>query len=121
MASTRPRSRMQEIRQARKLSQIALVRATGIKQSIIWKTDSGRQRPSIKTAAAIAAALGVQEHNLFEPIGARIPKSAHEPVPGEVVDDPAELAWLRFWRILTDSQRLEILLLLQVQALKKTA
>ena len=61
---------IKELRLKRGLSQNALARRAGIKQSVLSYIESGRTKnPRIDTLAAIAAALGVSVEKLMKKAG----------------------------------------------------
>lgn len=57
--------RLREIRKARKLTQVELGRLAGCNASIVSILENGKTNVTLRTIGNIAAALGVQVHDLF--------------------------------------------------------
>lgn len=83
-------------RKRQKLSQRALAAKLGVNPSAVAQWELGSTRPTVDKMSALRSVLDLRED---------ISLSGSAPYPGEVVDDPDELALLRFWRGLNRDER----------------
>lgn len=58
--------RLAQVREAKGKSQAELAVASGVKRAYIWRVEDGRTLPSLRTAAKLAAGLGVTMSTLLE-------------------------------------------------------
>ena len=96
------------LRAQNKLSQRALASRLGVSHGAVAQWESGTAVPTIEHMQAISEVLGFALKGPLQP---------SRPYQGEFVDDPDELALLRFWRKLVDSQRTIFLGVLKAAAL----
>ena len=93
-------------RKARHLSQVDAAEAIGISRSYLAGMESGISLPGRETLAAIATFYGISMDAVSS--GGR----PQTPLDGEFIEDPDELALVRFWRGLTpDARRIVVQLL----------
>ncbi len=65
------RLRLREMREAKGLSQLQLAEAAGIRQGTISALETGKSKGiDFSTAEALAKALGVSPHEIFETVPA---------------------------------------------------
>lgn len=57
---------LKKFREEKKMSQASLAKAAGIAQSTVCYIESGKKNPSIKTAIALANALGLDLNSLIQ-------------------------------------------------------
>lgn len=88
------------LRKERGLTQADLAAAIGIARSTIAGIERGHYMPGRESLIALADFFRVPVEELGHGVARPRP-----PRDSEVVDDPNELAWLRFWRALTLDQR----------------
>lgn len=82
------------------LTQAALGAEIGVARSTIASIENGTDLPGRETLIALADFFKVPLDQLRgRPISPRAPRTR------EIIEDPDELAWLRFWRGLTPDQR----------------
>lgn len=96
------------IRAARKekgLSQARLAELVGVNKSAVAQWELGSTRPNNDSMAAIRAVLSIEEQ--INPIGSA-------PYAGELIEDPDELALLKFWRSLTIEKKRAVVDLLHI-------
>ncbi|WP_156474807.1 helix-turn-helix domain-containing protein [Acetobacter cerevisiae] len=92
-------------RKEKKLSQAALAELIGVNKSAVAQWEAGYTNPSNDSMDALRSVLSFSEQ--IAPIGSA-------PYAGELVDDPDELALIRFWRSLTDEKRRVVIDLLHI-------
>lgn len=92
-------------RKEKKLSQAALADLIGVNKSAVAQWETGVTRPSNENMAALRSILSLSDK--IEPVGSA-------PYAGEIVEDPDELALIRFWRSLTDEKRRAVIDLLHI-------
>jgi transcriptional regulator with XRE-family HTH domain len=91
--------RIRALREAKKLKQAAAAEAIGIARSYLSSIETGGDLPGRETLAAIAKFYDVPPGYLYSALPSASPGGC------EIVDDPDELAFLGFWRILTVEER----------------
>ena len=101
--------RVRRLRQAAKLTQAEAAEAMGLARSYLTEIELGTCRGGIEAMTAIADYFKVP----FDWVMARKPPP-DGPLVGQFIDDPDELAWLRFWRVLDDVERAGVLKLLRI-------
>ncbi|HUC17775.1 MAG TPA: helix-turn-helix transcriptional regulator [Acetobacteraceae bacterium] len=87
------------LRQKKNLTQVELAAEVGVSRPMISNIERGKFAPGRDTMAALADVLGVSLDELRRGLSDEAPSN------GEFVKDPDELAWLHFWRGLTEEQR----------------
>lgn len=91
--------RVATLRRERGITQVDAATAIGISRSYLAGIEAGKSLPGRETLIAIAAFYGVEVGSLTGDLPASLPRG------GEFVEDPDELALLRFWRALNGSER----------------
>lgn len=92
--------RIAELRDGAGLTQEALASDIGVKRSTIANIETGGDRAGIVSIVALADYFKVPLDWLLcrkPPLGG--------PAVGKFVDDPDELAWLRFWEDMDEPER----------------
>ena len=98
-------TRIRNLRLSRKLRQAEVADAVGVSRSFLSSIETGGDYPGRETLSAIADYFHVTIDYLQSGTTTGLP-SRGGPLGGQFVDDPDELALLRFWRGLTDAERL---------------
>jgi transcriptional regulator with XRE-family HTH domain len=97
-------AKLKALRQARGLKQVEAAEAIGIRRSTLAGIETGGDLPGRETLFAIARFYAVSLDDLEA--AAPVPS---ENAPGEFVNDPDELAWLRLWRAMESAERVVLL------------
>lgn len=92
-------------RKAKGLSQAALADLIGVNKSAVAQWEIGSTNPSNDSMAALRSVLSIEEQ--VSPIGSA-------PYAGELVEDPDELALLKFWRSLSSEKKRAVVDLLHI-------
>ncbi|ASL39494.1 hypothetical protein CBI36_02860 [Acetobacter oryzifermentans] len=92
-------------RKAKGLSQAALADLLHVNKSAVAQWELGSTRPTNESMAALKSVLSIGEQ--ISPVGSA-------PYAGEIVEDPDELALLRFWRSLSIEKRRAVVELLHI-------
>jgi transcriptional regulator with XRE-family HTH domain len=92
-------------RKRARLSQAALAAAIGVNKSAVAQWEIGITLPKQENMAALKLELGITQSLAVGDAG---------PYSGELVEDPSELALLRFWRGLSDAKRDAVVDLLRI-------
>jgi len=104
------------LRKRKQLTQIELATEIGVARSTIAGIERGNYMPGRETLAALAdffhITIDEMRHGMPGP-GA--------PSPRQIIDDPNELAWVEFWRGMTDEQRTLMCRLLSIPERNHTA
>ena len=94
-------ARLRALRRERGITQAEVAAAIGIERPSVTMIETGRDAPGRATLFALATYFGVSADYLET--------GTHVPLPdnpvGELVNDRAELAWLRLWRAMDDGER----------------
>lgn len=96
------------IRRARKehkLSQRALAALIGVHHSAVAQWETHHTGITTENMTSLRRVLGIE---------AAVEPSPGQPYPGQIIDDPDELALVAFWRSLTRDERAMMLRLLNV-------
>lgn len=101
--------RVAALRTEADLSQEGLAVILGVARSTLAGIETGNDRGGIATMVAIADHFKVPMDWL---LGRVVP--AGGPLAGQFVDDLDELAWLNFWRSISNEDRTAVVKLLQV-------
>jgi len=99
---------IRSLRTEQKLSQRALAARIGVTGGAVAQWEQGETIPTSANLEAMSRVLG---------FSLKGPPPPGRPYQGEFVDDPDELALLRFWRSLTEGQRSVMLGVLKAVAL----
>jgi len=92
-------------RKAARLSQRALADILQLSRSAVAQWEGGDTVPKAENMVILKALLNIND--VVEP-------SPSAPYGGQLVDDPDELAWLNFWRSMTDERRMMVTELLHI-------
>lgn len=92
--------RIANLRKDAGLTQEALAAEIGVKRPTIANIETGGDRAGAELVVAIADYFKVPIDWL---LGRKPP--AGGPIVGQFIDDPDELAWLRFWQDMDESER----------------
>ena len=92
-------------RKAKGLSQAALADLIGVNKSAVAQWEIGSTNPSNDSMTALRSVLSIEEQ--VSPIGSA-------PYTGELVEDPDELALLKFWRSLSSEKKRAVVDLLHI-------
>lgn len=92
-------------RKAKGLSQAALAEQIGVNKSAVAQWELGSTRPNEDSMAALKLILSIEDH--ISPVGS-------SPYNGQLVEDPDELALLKFWRSLSVEKRRAVVELLHI-------
>ncbi len=103
--------RIRDMRKKAGLTQDDFAAAVGIARSTLANIETGAAAAGLASTIAIADYFKVPLDWL---IGRQVPPFG--PLAPYFVDDENELAWLRFWRGLTDEQRHAVLTVLRLPA-----
>lgn len=92
-------------RKAKGLSQARLAELIGVNKSAVAQWELGSTNPNNDSMAALRGVLSIEEQ--ISPIGS-------SPYAGELVEDPDELALLKFWRSLSVEKKRAVVDLLHI-------
>lgn len=92
-------------RKEKKLSQAALADLIGVNKSAVAQWETGVTRPTNENMAALRSILSLSEQ--IAPVGSA-------PYAGEIIEDPDELALIKFWRSLSHEKRRAVVDLLHI-------
>lgn len=92
-------------RKAAKLSQAKLAEELGVNKSAVAQWELGNTIPTDVNMSALKAVLSIAD---------KIEPSPTAPYGGQIVEDPDELALLRFWRSLTAEKKRAVVDLLHI-------
>lgn len=104
------------LRKKLRMTQTELADAIGVQRSILGEIETGTQPGGLATMLALADYFKVPLDWLLcrkPPLGG--------PLAGHFVDDPDELAWLRFWQDMDDIERRGMLSFLRGSTGRRTA
>ncbi|NHN93805.1 helix-turn-helix domain-containing protein [Acetobacter sicerae] len=87
------------------LSQRALAKILKVSAGAVGQWETDLTLPTQENWAALRAVLSIQD---------KLDPSDSSPFGGQVIEDPDELALLRFWRSLTDEKKRAVIDLLHI-------